>query len=176
MNKESRLDLNDIVQHPGRTLEMKVETELLDQNDINLVKPIKGDLKAYSTGNALIISGKFNVNCILDCSRCSHPLESGFEFNLEEEFDIEGVPSGYGTGGMARIVPPIEEEEPLFEENSLLIEALLRQLVLAGTPMQTLCSYGWEGDCPHAFKAKEDADAIKNRFAVLKSILEKEDR
>lgn len=173
MSKESLLDLNDIVQHPGRTLEMKVETELSDQTDVQLVRPVQGNIKAYSTGNALLISGSFNVSCIVDCSRCNHSLESGFKFDVEEEFDIEGIPSGYGTGGMAYVVPTPEEQEPLFQENNLLVENLLRQLVISNMPMQNLCSYGWEGNCPHAFKAKEDIDEVKSKFAALKSIMDK---
>lgn len=73
---------------------------------------------------------------------------------------------------MASITPSPEEQEPLFQDNNLIVENLLRQLVVSNMPMQNLCSYGWEGDCPHAFKMSQEIEDVKNRFASLKSLVD----
>jgi len=50
MKRDDLLDLNDILQHPGRKLEVDISTELPEEEDIDLVKPLEGYLEAVSTG------------------------------------------------------------------------------------------------------------------------------
>ena len=59
VRKDDLLDLNDVLQHPGRRLEVDIETELEDEGELDLVRPLAGFLEAYSTGNLLIVKGEF---------------------------------------------------------------------------------------------------------------------
>jgi uncharacterized protein len=43
-----------------------------------------------------------------------------------------------------------DEPFQLFEGNSLIVEALLRQGLHLSMPVQALCEYGWDGPCPVA--------------------------
>ncbi len=148
MRREDLLDLNDVLQHPGRKLEVDISTELPEEEDLDLVKPVEGFLEAVSTGNILLISGKFATRAVLECARCSEPIEVDVEFEIQEQFPVEGIPSSYGSGDFARVVP--DEPYELFEGNNLMVENLLRQGLLVEIPMQPLCTSGWDEECPVA--------------------------
>ena len=147
MRRDDLLDLNDVLQHPGRELAVDVSTELPDVEDLDLLKPIEGFLEAVSTGNLLLLNGKFTGKMVFECARCASPIEKEISFEIEEQFPVEGTPSSLNAQDYARVVP---DEPEMFDGNSLLVEALLRQHLLVALPMQALCEYGWDGPCPIA--------------------------
>jgi uncharacterized protein len=148
MKRDDLLDLNDVLQHPGRKLEVDISTELPEEADLDLVKPLDGYLEAVSTGNILLITGKFATRAVLECARCVEPIEVDIEFDIDEQFPVAGIPSSYGGQDFARVVA--DEPFQLFEGNNLIVENLLRQGLLVEIPMQPLCKFGWDGDCPIA--------------------------
>ena len=148
MRRDDLLDLNDALQHPGRKIAVDLSTELPAEEDIDLVEPLEGFLEAVSTGNMLLITGEFKTKCVLECSRCGAPIPQEVAFEMDEQFPVEGTPSTYAADDYARVVP--DEPFELFEGNNLMVENLLRQGLLVNLPMQALCQYGWEGDCPEA--------------------------
>lgn len=148
MRRDDLLDLNDVLQHPGRQLAVDVSTEMPDEADVDLIRPLEGYLEAVSTGNLLLITGQFKTRAVLECARCSGPLEVDVEFELDEQFPVEGVPSSLSAQDYARVVP--DEPFELFDGNSLIVEQLLRQGLLLEMPVQSLCEHGWDGDCPQA--------------------------
>ncbi len=116
--------------------------------DLDLLSPVVGFLEAVSTGNVLLITGEFQSRLVVECARCSGPLETDLAFAIDEQFPVEGVPSSLSAQDYARVVP--DEPFPLFEGNSLMVENLLRQGLLLAIPDQPLCSFGWDGPCPVA--------------------------
>src|SRR5688572_3469741 len=128
MRREDLLDLNDVLQHPGRKVAVDISTELEQEADIDLVAPLEGYLEAVSTGNLLLITGKFSTRAVLECARCGSPLEQDVTFEVEEQFPVEGVPSSFNSQDYARIAA--DEPFELFEGNNLFVEALLRQDLL----------------------------------------------
>ena len=148
MRREDLLDLNDVLQHPGRTLAVDVSTELPDEADLDLLKPIDGFLEAVSTGNVLLVTGEFTTRIVLECARCLGPLERDVTFEIDEQFAVEGTPSSLSAGEMAKVVA--DEPFPLFEGNELIVEALIRQALLLSLPVQALCPHGWDAPCPQA--------------------------
>lgn len=175
MRRDELLDLNDVLQHPGRKVSVDVVTDLPGESEVELIKPLEGYLDAVSTGNLLLISGKFSTAAIIACSRCGAPLEQEISFDIEEQFPVEGVPSSFSSQDYARVVA--DEPYQLFEGNNLMVEALLRQDLLVAIPMQTLCSYGWEGPCPIAAQRGEIKDAPRGRpeFEKLSNLLKPEE-
>ena len=149
MRRDDLLDLNEVLQHPGRKLELDISSELPEETEIELAKPLEGYLEAVSTGNLLLLTGKFETAVIAECARCGGPLEVPVDFELDEQFAVEGVPSSYSSQDYARIAPE-DEPYPMFEGNCLLTEVLLRQDLVVAIPVQPLCSYGWDGPCPVA--------------------------
>ena len=174
MRRDDLLDLNDVLQHPGRQLAVDISTELPEEADLDLIKPIEGYLEAVSTGNILLITGKFSTRLVLECARCSEPLELDLGFDLDEQFPVEGVPSSFGAQDYARVAP--DEPFELFEGNNLIVEALLREALLVAMPMQALCEFGWDGPCPIAAARSVGTHQNEGRpeFKRLTNLLEQE--
>mgnify|MGYP001240080134 CR=1 FL=1 len=172
MRRDDLLDLNDSLQHPGRLTAVDVSTELPDVGDIDLVKPLEGYIEAVSTGNLLLLNGKFSSRAVVECARCGGPIEQDIEFEIEEQFNVEGTPSSFGGQDYARVVS--DEPYPLFEGNNLMVEALLRQDLLVALPVQPLCEHGWDGPCPIAEVREKAREAKLGRpeFSNLKDLLE----
>ncbi|MHB8637480.1 MAG: YceD family protein [Fimbriimonadaceae bacterium] len=150
MKRDDLLDLNDVLQHPGRTLSVDIDTELESQTDVDLLNHVEGYLEAVSTGNLLLITGEFKTTANLECARCASPLAVDVTFAIDEQVPVEGVPSSYGTQDTARLAP--DEPFELFEGNFLIVEALLRESLVVALPIQPLCEHGWDQPCPVATK------------------------
>lgn len=171
MRREGLLDLNDALQHPGRIVAVDISTELESEADLDLGAPLEGYLEAVGTGNLLLLTGQFSCRVILECARCGEPVELPVAFDVDEQFPVEGVPSSMSSTDYARVAP--EDDEDLFEGNSLVVEALLRQALLISMPMQPLCKDAGKPDCqiPDAAESHEG----RAEFAGLAKLL-KEDQ
>ncbi len=176
MRRDDLLDLNDILQHPGRELSVEVSTELADEEDIDLVAPLEGELDAVSTGNLLLITGRFKTRAVVECARCAAPLEVDIEFDIDEQFQVVGVPSGLSHEGFAKV--EADEPYPLFEGNNLMVESLLRQNLILNYPVQPLCTAGWDGECPvdeEQKKKSQKPQAIRPEFEQLMGLVNEEE-
>lgn len=173
MKREHLLDLNEVLQHPGKKIAVDVSTELANTPEVELMGEMQGYLEAVSTGNLLLLTGEFKARAILDCARCGGPLEVLVEFDVDEQFPVEGIPASYNTGDYARVAP--DEPYELFVENALDVDALLRQDLLVALPMQPLCQFGWEGPCPKAIeKELRQSPTGRPEFAKLQSLVDQE--
>lgn len=168
MRREDLLDLNDVLQHPGRRLAVDISTELPEEGDLDLVAPLEGFLEAVSTGNILLLTGEFKTKAIVECARCTAPLEKELAFEIDEQFPVEGVPSSLSQQDFARVAA--DEPYELFEGNHLIVEALLRQALLLAMPIQPLCDYGWDGPCPVAEQRRIDAGAARSEKSGLEGL------
>jgi len=172
MRRDDLLDLNDVLQHPGRRIEVDVTTELPEEEDLDLVEPLDGFLGAISTGNLLLIDGSFKTKAVLECARCGEPIPVEVSFEIEEQFPVVGVPSSLSHQDYARVDP--DEPYELFDENNLIVENLLRQSLILALPIQPLCSGSWDTPCPNnqvATKPPENPQAaaeLQKLAALLK--------
>ncbi|HVL40054.1 MAG TPA: DUF177 domain-containing protein [Fimbriimonadaceae bacterium] len=176
MRRDELLDLNDVLQHPGRKVAVDISTELPQEADVDLLTPLEGYLEAVSTGNLLLLKGEFSTRAVVECARCGGPLEVDVKFDVDEQFPVEGVPSSFSSQDYARVKP--EEPFQLFEGNSLMPEALIRQGLIVNMPMQALCQYGWEGPCPVAEQRGELSGPDQGgrpEFGKLSNLLEPEE-
>jgi len=175
MHRDDLLDLNDVLQHPGRTLAVDVSTELPEEADIDLLSPLEGFLEAVSTGNLLLITGEFSTRIVVECARCVGPLETDIKFEIDEQFAVAGTPSSLDPKDTAKVVA--DEPFPLFEGNQLIVENLLRQALLLALPVQPLCEFGWDGDCPEATKrgvVARTVEVTRPEFDALQNLLRTE--
>jgi uncharacterized protein len=176
MRREDLLDLNDVLQHPGRELAVDVSSELAEEEDIDLIQPLEGYLEAVSTGNLLLVTGKFQSRLVFECARCGAPLEQDVTFDIDEQFAVEGTPSSLNSQDYARVVA--DEPVPMFDGNHLMVEALLRQHLLTNIPMQSLCEFGWDGPCPIAAARgglKQEELHGRPEFSKLSNLLNEEE-
>ncbi len=144
MSKKVLIDLNPVIQHPGTKLtfpfECEIETD--DKSGFAIKEIAAGEIHAQSLNNALLISGRAQAICILDCARCAKELEMNVLIEIDEEFGVEGVPASYGTGQHAYVID--EQPYPLFKENSLSIADLLYQEFVVQMPAKPLCDEACE--------------------------------
>jgi uncharacterized protein len=145
MRREGLLELNEAVQHPGKKLRFEIETDLASEEDIDLLEPVRGWIEAVSTGNLLLVKSGFSTLMVTECARCGSPVEARHEFTMDDQFQVEGVPSAYAHDSFARVVT--DEPEPLFQSNALVVDNYVRQGLIVSLPQQTLCSGSWEGPC-----------------------------
>lgn len=171
LRREDLLDLNDCLQHPGRVVSVDISTELPEEGDLDLAGPLEGFLEAVSTGNLLLVTGKFQTRVILECSRCGEPVELPLEFELDEQFPVAGTPSSFNAQDMAKVEP--DEPFALFEGNSLIVEALLREDLLINLPMKPLCKDAGKPDCVMGDGRGPGAPG-RPEFAQLQSLLDDE--
>lgn len=172
MRRDDLLDLNDILQHPGRTLAVDVSTELPEEADLDLITPLEGFLEAVSTGNLLLITGEFTTRMVVECARCTGPIETDIKFEIDEQFAVAGTPSSLDPKDSAKI--SADEPFPLFEGNELIVENLLRQGLLLAVPVQPLCEFGWDGPCPQAAERGVEPPApaaTRPEFDALQNLL-----
>lgn len=175
MRRDDLLDLNDVLQHPGRRINLEISTELPDEADLDMLTALEGEMEVVSTGNLLLVTGKFHTRLVLECARCTTPIEADVEFDLEEQFPVEGVPSSFSSQDMAKVVD--EEPYPLFEGNFLRVEDLLRQNLLLAIPLTMDCETATGKPCPEELVAKlnEGGGAGRPEFQGLAHLLESED-
>lgn len=155
---------------------MDISTELPDEEDVDLLRPLEGFLEATSTGNLLLITGQFQTRMVVECARCCGPLEIEVDFEIDEQFAVEGVPSSLNPQDFAKVVA--DEPFELFDGNNLLVEALLRQALLLSVPVQALCEFGWDGDCPQAKERGVGITAVKTgrpEFELLTNLFQPEE-
>ena len=91
---------------------------------------------------------------------------------MEEQFPVEGVPSAYASDDFARVVA--DEPYPLFEDNSLMVENLIRQGLLLNMPVQPLCEHGWDEPCPHEQKLEAELNVAKSALGKLATLKQTE--
>lgn len=170
MRRGDLLDLNDVLQHPGRKIEVEIATDLDEEGDLDLLTSLEGTLEAVSTGNLLLLTGSFHTKAVIECSRCSAPIETDIEFDIDEQFPVVGVPSSLSHQDMAKVVA--DEPYPMFDGNNLMVEALLRQDLLLAMPLQLLCPDG----CTLDLEIKPDYTHARPEFAKLAGLLKEEDQ
>ncbi|MCW5947080.1 MAG: DUF177 domain-containing protein [Fimbriimonadales bacterium] len=169
MKKPLVIDLNDAIQHPGKHLDFEISTNLEEVEDIDLLQPIAGNLHAVSTGNMLLLRGKFDTTAVVECSRCLSPINLELEFEVDEQFPVAGIPASGGGNTYAHVEE--DEPSPLFDGNSLRVEELLRQDLLLALPAQPLCS----PDCQGIDLGPSESEG-RPEFAELQKLLTPEEK
>ena len=170
MKKPKLFDLNDALQHPGRHVTFGVCTVLPEEQDLDLIEPVTGDLDAVSTGNLLLITGSFHARAVVECARCLEPVEVDVEFELEEEFPVEGTPAGFHSQGFAHVLS--DEDSELFEGNSLVADELLRQNIWLNLPTKPLC----RDTCRGLLESGSESEPVHPEFTEIAEKLRRRER
>ncbi|MFN3689662.1 MAG: YceD family protein [Fimbriimonadales bacterium] len=144
--KVYRLDLNDVVQHPGRRVEYPIELWLEREEAPPLAQPIWGTLVAESGGRILRLHGEFRTTVWLECGRCLSYFQLPVALEIHEEFPLVGTPAGLSAYGYAEVED--RDSFPVFEGNYLYVDDLLRQYLLLELPIAPVCREDCKGLCP----------------------------
>jgi uncharacterized protein len=140
--------LIEISQIPPEGLDIALSDEILDLGEPadtwDGPATIQAELHVGRSGRGVLISGSFNSDVPMICSRCVEP----FHYQVGDRFDLY---CETGPGG-----PPAEEHEladdeldvTYLEEGRISTDHLLRENVLLSLPVQPLCREDCRGLCP----------------------------
>lgn len=171
MKRPHTLDLNDVIQHPGRRLSYDISLAPKAIQDVELHTPLTGELEAVSTGNALLLKGDFQAQIWVECSRCALRFAEPISFKAQDEFILEGTPAAHSHHSNAKVID--DEPYPLFEGNALLLDEFVHQHLVLNLPTKPLCQEACEGLCPHCGanlnegKCECDTEELNPAFAEL---------
>lgn len=90
------------------------------------------------------LRGKFAGRFRVSCARCLEPVETP----LAADFDLIFRPLGADGGAPERSITAPETEIGYYQNDSLLLEDVLREQVLLSLPARTLCKPDCKGLCP----------------------------
>lgn len=146
-----KLDLSEILTHPGMRYPYHVEEPPLVDEDIECADAVRGDLIFSNTGNVLMVKGELATRVVLSCSRCLVYYEEPLSMEVAEHFPLEvKVPLSRGR----QPVVTVEEEETsaeagkLFEGPLLDLTEMIRQHVMLALPSRPLHAPDCLGLCP----------------------------
>ncbi|NUL82249.1 MAG: DUF177 domain-containing protein [Armatimonadetes bacterium] len=147
MRAPLKINLNDVVQRPGRPVEWELTLTLDREESPPMAEPLTGKLTAISGGSILRIEAAFQCAIWLECALCTGRFKHPIAFQFEEDYHVKGIPAGVNSQGFAQIED--DDPFPIFEGNVLLAEELLRQYLLLQVPMHPLCKEDCKGLCHH---------------------------
>ena len=90
------------------------------------------------------LRGRFAGNFQVPCARCIEPVE----IPLAADIDLIFRPLGADADVPERSITASETEIGYYQEDSLLLEDVLREQVLLSLPVRTLCKPDCKGLCP----------------------------
>ncbi len=90
------------------------------------------------------IVGRFAGDFQVPCARCIEPVE----ISLAADFDLIFRPVNADADDPERAITAQETEIGYYQEDSLLLEDVLREQVLLSLPVRTLCKPDCKGLCP----------------------------
>jgi uncharacterized protein len=145
------LDLSEIVTREGMRVGLDLDQPNVEDPDLNFAEPLKGHLDFENSGDLISFHGRIDSTLIVPCSRCLTEVRMPVRLDVEEHFPVDQV--------LHPNKPPAEGEEVDIEVSSVVyldqgkpildLDELLRQLIVADMPIQTLCADACAGLCPH---------------------------
>jgi uncharacterized protein len=178
------LDLSEIVIREGMRVKHEVDQPGVEDPDLQFAEPLKGTLTFENGGDVIHISGPISSTLVFGCSRCLADVRSPLRLDVDEHFPIEEIlhpnrqpKDDEDYDPTVSSVVYLDQGKPILD-----LDELLRQLVVAEIPIQTLCSEECAGLCPTCGANRNDtpctcAEQVRNTpLAALASLLDDGDR
>jgi uncharacterized protein len=146
-----KLDLSEILTHPGMRYPYPVDEPPLVDEDIECADAVRGELVFTNTGNVLMVQGSFSTRVVLPCSRCLEYYEEPVETEVSEHFPLEirAAPArGHGPIVTVEEEETVSEAGKLFEGPLLDLTEMIRQHVALALPSRPLHAPECKGLCP----------------------------
>ena len=113
--------------------------------DARPIAPLRGDVRLMRTPRSIFVRGHLATVIGVECSRCLTEAETPVEMDVEAEF----FPEVDVTTGQALPTPDDDDLAFTIDPNHELdLQEVVRQNLLLGLPMQSLCSEACLGLCP----------------------------
>ncbi len=142
-----RILIKDLEQGPVR-LEGEISPQGLElaPEDIQILSPVKVEVKAEKHSLGIRVQGRFNAHGKVPCARC---LES-FEFSVSPEFELFYQPhdSRHPLTGEIELAEK-DTNVSFFSGDGIEISNIIREQVLLSLPMKPVCREDCKGLCPN---------------------------
>jgi uncharacterized protein len=139
------LDLMDVLREPGNSSEKPIDIAPGHLDDIEVVEPIRGSVRATNARQNIVVDGRAKGTVAMQCARCLNSYPQFLELELEAI-----APISYFRGLLTGAQPEDPAEEPddelaaLFDAHTVDVLELVRQAIVLQSPLKPLCSE----DCP----------------------------
>lgn len=144
------LDLSEIVIREGMRVKHEVDQPSVEDPDLQFVEPLQGTLTFQNAGDLINISGTVTSTIVIGCNRCLADVRTPITLEVDEHFPIEEIlhpnrqpEEGEDYDTTVSSVVYLDQGKPILD-----LDELLRQLIIAEIPIQTLCSDACAGLCP----------------------------
>lgn len=157
---ELRVDIADLLAHPGARREVHLEAALADLGTstvhVAADPPVQLDLLFERVSDGIVVRGDVSAVWQAECSRCLTDLEERMTRSVGELYEPE----------------PIDGETYLLEAPELDLEQLVRDAVLLELPLAPHCGPDSAGQCADLAAADDAADhsPIDPRWAALSEL------
>jgi uncharacterized protein len=122
----------------------------VEDPDLQFAEPLKGTLVFQNAGDLVTINGQVTSTLAIGCNRCLADVRSPLKLEVDEHFPIEEIlhpnrqpKEGEDYDPTVSSVVYLDQGKPILD-----LDELLRQLIIAEIPIQTLCSDTCAGLCP----------------------------
>ena len=136
MKTELRMNVADLLRHPGMTRNVHLEVPVPDLGTsvawVDEASPVALDLRLESASGGVVASGRVRGRWVATCSRCLAPLREAFDLRLQEVFEAD----------------PVEDETYPIQNDEIDLEQPVRDLVVPDLPLVPLCGPSCQGLCP----------------------------
>lgn len=177
MNRPYVLPVHDLHRQAGSHREYTRTVEAPDRLGTDVIgvpagEPIELGLRLESVMDGIYVSGTATARVTGECARCLDPIEEEIEAEIAELFLYpEAVARAREDGDEEA------EELPRTDGETLDLEEVVRDSIVADLPYSPLCDPDCEGLCPECGVRLADAEeghaheSIDPRLAVLRGLL-----
>ena len=144
------LDLSEIVIREGMRVKHQVDQPRVEDPDLVFTEPLLGTLTFENAGDLINIRGRVESRLSIACNRCLEDVRVPLQLRVEEHFPIEEIlhpdrqpAEGEDYDTTVSSVVYLDQGRPMLD-----LDELLRQLIVAELPIQTLCNDACAGLCP----------------------------
>lgn len=150
------LDLMDLLREPGLTVEKALDVAPTRLDDIEIVQPVRGQVRATNARQNIVVGGEATTAVTLQCSRClgqyAQPLDLELEASAPLSFFQQRLAGADNEADEAD-----DELAALFDAHTVDVLELIRQAIVLQSPIQPLCRPDCEG-LPEAANYIADSD------------------
>ncbi|MDQ3986267.1 MAG: DUF177 domain-containing protein [Actinomycetota bacterium] len=160
----------DLLGRPGEYRDFRVGSKLQGVGNALAhlqAAPVRGDLRAESVVEGVLVTGAVTGRATLECARCLVPFVSPVTVDLCELF----VAPGHETSA--------EEDSYRIAGREIHLEPMLRDALTLALPLNPLCRPDCKGLCPHCGRNLNEGscdcreDETDPRWAELESLKQK---
>ena len=163
------LDLMDVLRAPGNHVEREIDIPPTTLEDVEIVEPIRGVVRAVNARQNIVVSGRATTAVTLPCGRCLKPYPQRLDLELEAVAPLSFFQARL-TGHSDEESETDDEMAAIFDAHTVDVLELIRQAIVLQSPIQPLC----RPDCPGLPEAAKYVETEDERWGALKSWKEKE--